>query len=150
MNGNGVELGSNGAPGRTRSFVALLRELANGSADLVRNEIRLARIELTAITANVARGTAEVALGAVLLLLGALALVAALVLLVGDQWLPRDRYWLAALLVMIVTGALTAVFAKRGQRELAPSRLAPDQTLETLKEDKEWLKQQLTSGATSS
>jgi hypothetical protein len=33
---------------------------------------------------------------------------------------------------------------------VSPASLAPDQTVETLKEDKEWLKRRMTSGATSS
>jgi uncharacterized membrane protein YqjE len=138
-----------GAFDRTRGFGALLRDLANGSADLLRGEVKLARLELTAITANVGRGTAQVALGGVMLLLGGLSLFAGLILLVGDQWLPRDRYWLASLVVMLVTGALAALFVRRGMAQLSPARLAPDQTVQTLKEDTEWLKQQLTSGATS-
>ena len=135
---------------RSRSFGELLRDLAHGSADLLRGEIRLARMELAAIATNVARGTAQVALGAVLLLLGSLSFAAGIVLLAGDQWLPRDRYWLAALAVMAATGGLAAWFARRGATQLSPSELVPDETLETLKEDKAWLKQQLTSGATSS
>ena len=77
-----------------------------------------------------------------------LTVAAGIVLLAGDQWLPRDMYWLAALIVTIVTGVLAAVFVRRGLARLAPSQLAPGQTVETLKEDKEWLKRQLTSGAT--
>ncbi len=137
------------APDRTRGIGELLRDLANSSTELLREEVRLARLELSAIVGNVARGSAAVALGGVLLLLGGLSLATGLVLLVGDQWLPRDRYWLAAFVIMVTTGALAAWFAKRGAAQLSPSRLAPDQTLETLKEDKAWLKQQLTSGATS-
>ena len=41
-----------------------------------------------------------------------------------------------------------AALVKRGFATLSPSQLAPGQTIETLKEDKEWLKRQLTSGAT--
>jgi uncharacterized membrane protein YqjE len=134
--------------GRTRGFGELLRQLVNGSADLLRDEVKLARLEVTEIVTNVGRGTALVALGGVLLLLGGLAFAAGLILLVGDQWLPRDLYWLAALLVMILTGALAAWLAKRGMTQLSPSNLAPKQTVQTLKEDKEWLKQRLTSGAT--
>jgi uncharacterized membrane protein YqjE len=136
--------------GETRGFGELLRDLASGSGEFLRGEIKLARLELTEIAANVARGSAQVAIGAVLLLLGGLALVAGIVLVVGDQWLPRDRYWLAGLVVMLVTGALAAWFARRGLTQLSPARLAPDETLETLKEDKEWLKQRLTSAGTSS
>jgi hypothetical protein len=67
---------------------------------------------------------------------------------VGDQWL-RDHYWLAAVIVTAITAAVAYWLAKRGMALLSPSKLAPDQTVATLKEDKEWLRQQLTSGATS-
>lgn len=139
----------NGASDRARGFGALLRDLADGGSKLLRAEVKLARLELASVAATVGIGTAQVALGGVMLLLGGLSLAAAVVLVAGDQWLPRDLYWLAALLVLLVTGIFAALFARRGLRALSPSRLMPDQTVQTLKEDKEWLKQRLTSGATS-
>jgi uncharacterized membrane protein YqjE len=138
-----------GRDGR-RGIGSLLRDLAEGSVTLVRDEVRLAKIEIGGIAAGIGKGTAFVAMGAVLALLGGLSLLAGLVLLVGDQWLPADLYWLAALILLVITGALAAWFAKRGMALLSPSGLAPDETATTLKEDKEWLKQRLTSGATSS
>ena len=92
----------------------------------------------------------SVATGGVLALLGGLSLLAGLILLIGDQWLPRDLYWVAALIVVVVSGGIALLFLRRGLSLLSPSALAPDQTVETLKEDKEWLKQRMTSGATSS
>ena len=133
----------------SRSMTALLRDLAEGSATLVRQEARLARLELGMIFAAVGKGTAAVAGGGVLLLLGALSLFTGIIMLTGDQWL-RDRYWLAALLVLLVSGAIAVWLARRGLALLSPNRLAPVQTVATLKEDREWLKRQLTSGATSS
>jgi uncharacterized membrane protein YqjE len=124
-----------------RGLGALLRDLAEGSAELVRNEVRLARMELSAAAGAAARGTAFVAVGGVLLLLGALATSTGVILLVGDQWLPRDLYWLGALLVALITGGVAAWFALRGRALLSPSALAPHETVATLKEDKEWLKQ---------
>jgi hypothetical protein len=50
---------------------------------------------------------------------------------------------------LVITGVLAAMFAKRGMALLSPAKLAPNETLTTLKEDKEWLKQRLTSGETS-
>ena len=70
-------------------------------------------------------------------------------MLIGDQWLPADRYWLSALIVLVITGATAAWLAKRGLTLVSPSHLAPHETVTTLKEDKEWLKQRLTSDATS-
>ena len=126
-----------------RTLGALIRDLADGSATLVRQEVYLARLEFTAIARAVGTGTGLVATGTVLAVLGALTLLIGIILLPGDQWL-RDRYWLAALIVMLLSGAVAAVFAKRGMALLSPQKLAPDQTLATLKEDKEWLRQQLT------
>ena len=133
-----------------RGLGALLRELAEGSAQLIRGEARMARVEVSELVSGVARGTAFMAAGIVLLLLGSLALLTGVVLLVGDQWLPRDLYWVGALLLVVISGALAGWLANRGRRALSPAALAPDQTLDSLKEDKEWLKRRMTSGATSS
>ena len=133
-----------------RGLGTLLRDLADGSAALVRGEARLARIEIAQIATGIGKGTAFVATGAVLALLGSLSLLAGIVFLIGDQWLPADQYWLGALVVLVIAGAIAIVLARRGMSLLAPSQLAPTETVTTLKEDKEWLKQRLTSGATSS
>ena len=134
----------------TRPLGALLRDLAEGSASLVRGEARLAKVEVGETVSAAGKGTALVATGGVLALLGVLSVLAGIVLLIGDQWLPADLYWVAALIVLVIAGAVAAWLAKRGMTLLSPSRLAPTETMTTLKEDKEWLKQRLTSGATSS
>jgi hypothetical protein len=139
-----------GQPGdEARGLGGLLKDLADGSGELIRHEVRLAQLEAKEIVGTAGRGTAEVATGGVLALLGALALLVGLILLVGDQWL-RDNYWLAALIVFVLTAGVAAFYARRGLALLSPNTLVPDQTVATLQEDKEWLKRQLTSGATSS
>lgn len=134
----------------TRPLGVLLRDLAESGVSLVRGEARLAKVEVTETVATAAQGTALVATGGVLALLGGLSVVAGLVLLIGDQWLPADLYWVAALIVLVIAGGVALWFARRGMTFLSPSQLAPTETMTTLKEDKEWLKQRLTSGATSS
>lgn len=134
----------------TRPLGVLLRDLAEGSASLVRGEARLARVEVGEMVSAAGKGTALVATGGVLALLGGLSVLAGIVLLIGDQWLPADLYWVAALIVLVIASGVAAWLAKRGMTLLSPSRLAPTETMTTLKEDKEWLKQRLTSGATSS
>ena len=131
-----------------RGIGVLLRDLADGGAALLRQELRLARAELGRIASAVGLGTALTASGAVLATLGTFALLIGMIMLAGDQWL-RDRYWLAALLGTIIAGGITAWMARRGAAHLSPRRLMPDETVQTLKEDKEWLKRQLKSGATS-
>ena len=131
-----------------RGVGTLLRDLAEGSAALVRNEVKLARIELQKMVGGVGRGTAMVASGGVLGLLGTLSFFTGIVLLGGDQWF-HDRYWVAALIFTVIAFAIAFVFLRRGQAALSPANLAPDKTVASLKEDKEWLRQRLTSGGTS-
>jgi uncharacterized membrane protein YqjE len=131
-----------------RGVGSLLRELAEGSGALVRNEVKLARLELQKMVSGAGRGTVMVASGGVFGLLGTLCFFTGIVLLFGDQWM-HDRYWLAALIVTVIAFIIAFVFVKRGQAALSPANLAPDKTVASLKEDKEWLRQRLTSGGTS-
>jgi MFS family permease len=134
----------------SRSIGDLLRELVEGGVTLMRDEVALAKLEVGGRAKLIGAGTAYVAAGAVIGALGALSLVIGLVLLAGDQWLAADRYWLAALIGLVVTGGAAALLVKRGMALVSPRRLTPEATVATLKEDKEWLKHRLTSGATSS
>ncbi len=136
--------------GNGRGIGVLLRDLVEGSADLVRGEVRLARLEIGTVAGAAGRGTGFVAIGGVLLLLGTLATFTGVILLIGDQWLPRDLYWLAALVVALIAGGIAACLVMRGRRALSPAALAPHETVASLKEDREWLKHPLTSGKTSS
>ena len=122
-----------------RSFGTLLRDLAEESVGLVRSEIRLARVEAAEAFQAIGRGSALVAAAAVLLLLGVLALLAGLILLIGDQWLPRDQYWLAALIVAVITGGIAVWFTKQGLTLLSPKQLVPEETVTTIKETKDEL-----------
>ena len=128
-----------GVPG----IATLLKQLAEGSGELVRHEVRLARIEATELVRGIGVGTATVAVGGVFGLLGALSLLAGVILLIGDQWL-HDDYWLAALIVTLIAGGVAAFYAWRGKQRLSPAQLVPNQTVETLKEDVEWLRRQRT------
>jgi hypothetical protein len=118
-----------------QSLTALLRELADGGADLVRQEARLVRSEAMDDARSVALASAGVALGGVTAGIGGLALLAGLVLLVARQWL-RDDYALAALLVALVAGGGAAAALWRARHV----SLAPTETLASLEEDIRWLK----------
>jgi len=126
-----------------RGFAALLKDFAEGGADLIKYEFRLAKTEAGGLARELGTGSAAVAAGGVLALVGVLTFITGLVMLAGDQWL-RDRYWLAALLVTVLTGGVAAFAARRGLALLSPARLAPTATIETLKEDKEWLRRPTT------
>lgn len=136
------------SPSGSGGLAALMRELAGGSTDLVRNEFRLARLELGGVLNAAARGSAGVAVGSVLLILGALAGLVGIVFLIGEQWVV-GQYWLAALIVFGLSGGVAAIAAIRGRRLIAAARMRPSETLQTLREDAEWLTQQMQSDGTS-
>jgi uncharacterized membrane protein YqjE len=122
-----------------RSIGELFSRLAIDTTRLVRQEVHLAKVELGQKAADVGKQVGLIALGGAVAYAGLLAIIAALILVLG-QYIP---VWLSALLVgLVVTG--TGYFL--GQQHLnALKRLdpTPRATVETLKEDKEWAKEQM-------
>jgi len=50
--------------------------------------------------------------------------------------------WLAFLIVTLVLGAIAAVLAMKGKKELDAINPKPEKTIQTLKEDAQWLSEQ--------
>jgi len=118
----------------------LFRQLAQDSATLVRQEMALAKAELRENVKSVARDTAKIAIGAVLAGVGALVLVGFLVLLLGDA---IGEYWAGALIVGILLLAIGGFLAMSAMKRLKQDSITPEQTLQTLKEDKQWLQSEM-------
>ena len=119
------------------SLGELLSQLASSSAGLVRDEIALAKQEMSEKATEVGAGVAVVAAGAVLGLLALGAFCAAAIIglasLVGA--------WQAALLVGALLAIAGGIIAYLGLKRLRTTRLAPSETIRTLQEDKEWIKE---------
>jgi predicted lipid-binding transport protein (Tim44 family) len=116
----------------------LLKQLAEQTQTLVKQELALARAEMTQKGKQAGLGAGLVG-GATVMALGAFgALTACLIALLATA---LNHVWLAALIVAIVYGAVAAVLAKRGKEEIQDAGPpAPEQTIETLKEDAQWAK----------
>jgi hypothetical protein len=79
-------------------------------------------------------------------MLAATALTAAIVLLLALV-MPA---WLAATIVAVIYAIVAWVLVRQGQRQLREAMPpVPEQTVETIKEDVEWVKSQKRSGMTS-
>ena len=103
--------------------------------------MKLAQAELQDKGKKAGLGAGMFGASGVVAFLGAATLIAAIVLAIATA---LDA-WLAALIVAVVYGIAAAVLAKSGQsqiKEAAPA--APEQTVETLKEDAAWAKEQIT------
>jgi membrane protein len=118
------------------SIAVLLRRLGADSASLLRQQIALARAELTHNVRSAAGAAARLAIGAATAAVGALVLLESLVLGLGD--LLGGRYWLAALIVGVVLAVAGAVLLMMAMRATRSHSLAPERTLAELRETAEW------------
>ncbi len=121
----------------------LFKQLSADLSTLIRQELTLAQAELTqkGKRAGLGAGLMGAAGIAALLALGSITacLIAALA--------TAMQTWLAALIVAALYGAGAGVLALSGKNrvgEAAPP--TPEQTVETVKEDVQWAKTQLSSG----
>jgi hypothetical protein len=123
-----------------RSLGELFGDLVRDMGILVRQEVNLATTELTYKASRVGRELALLAIGGLVAYAGLLAIVAAVIIVLAAAGLP---WWLAALIVGVIVAALGAVLVQRGLAALKRVDLAPRQTMQTLKEDTQWAKEQM-------
>ena len=127
-----------GEPEGERSFTALFAELASEAGLLLRLEMALFRAELAEKRGRLGRGAVLLALGAALAFGGLLALLAAAAAALALV-LP---VWAAAL----VTGAAALIcgsgLAYLGRRRFAARALVPRRSLDSLREDEAWVREQ--------
>jgi hypothetical protein len=121
-----------------RSLGELFSELANQTSTLVRQEVALARTEMTQKAAALGKDAGMIGAGGVLALGAYFALVAALIIIL-DIWLPL---WASALIVAVLLGAIGFVLIQQGLNAMKRVDLTPRQTIATLKDDAQWAKEQ--------
>jgi hypothetical protein len=109
------------------------RHWLEGALDHLRIDVAAARREISGMLRGVTMGSVLVAAGAVLALLGGLSLITGIILLIGDQWLPSDLFWVAALIVVAITGPIAYAMSRRGRAMLAAAVAEPTrETVESL------------------
>jgi len=123
-----------------RSIGELFGELSQDLGVLVRQEAQLAKTELQQKLSKVTTDLVALATGGVVALIGGLALTAALILLLIDP--VGLAPWLAALLVGAVLGIVGWLMVQRGLTDLKRTDPTPRRTVETIKEDLQWAKEQ--------
>ncbi len=109
----------------------LLGQLAEKIATLVRQEMALARAEVSQKATRFGRDAGYVAAGGLVAYAGFLAIVAAVIVGLATAGLP---WWLSALLVGVVVAVVGYLILRSGLDGLKKSDLTPTQTMETLRE----------------
>jgi uncharacterized protein YacL len=127
---------------RERPFGELLKQLSEETTRLVHQEIELAKAELTQKGKQAGTGAGLFG-GAGAIGFLALAALTTCFILALDAAMPA---WLAALIVAVVYGVIAAVLAMQGRNKIKQAvPPVPEQTIETVKEDVEWVKTQTPS-----
>lgn len=125
-----------------RSLGELFGDLSRQLTTLVRQEIDLARTEMTSKATSVGRNIGFLLAGGAVAYAGFLGLMAALVFALMAIGLPG---WLAALIVGGAVALVGYLLVRRGLAALRQEDLTPHRTIQTLKEDAEWARDQTTS-----
>jgi len=128
---------------RERPLGEVAKELTSDLSLLVRQEIQLARAELTQQARSAVPAVAMFA-GAAVAALCALGAVTAFLVLLFSLFLDS---WLAALVVTLLLAAVAGVLALQGKKILARATQKPplEETIETVKEDVQWVKTRASS-----
>lgn len=118
------------------SLGKLIADLASQSAGLVRDEVQLAKQELREKVAVLQSSMVMIGAGVAVGLVASLAICAALIVGLAEF----VGVWQAALIVGLALAVVAGVLAFVGLSRLKKHSLRPERTIETLEEDKEWLK----------
>ena len=117
----------------------MFAELSRETRTLIQQEVQLAKTELSEKATKMAKGAGMIVAGGLIAYGGLLALLAAIVLGLIALGLPP---WIGALLGGIVAAGIGYLLVRSGLAALKPRELMPRKTIETLKEDAQWLKTQ--------
>lgn len=122
-----------------RSIGELFSELARETSALVRQEVALAKTEMSQKATGLGKQGAFIGAGAALAYAALLAVLGAVALLLGEV-MPL---WFATLLVAAIAGGVGFFLIQKGIKTLKQIDLKPEETIQTLKEDKQWARHQM-------
>ena len=125
------------APRTERSLGELFSDLSQKTSLLIRQEVQLAKTELAQKATQASRGSAMVGVGGAVAHAALFTLIASAVLLLVQLGLDA---WAAAGLTAVVLAGVSYVLVRSGLQAIRPMAMAPTETVGSLKETAQWLK----------
>ncbi len=126
-------------PLENRPLGDLFGDLASDMSSLVRQEITLAKVEISQKAKYVGRNVGYLVIGGAVAYAALLAIIAAIIMLLA-RVMP---HWGSALIVGAVVGGIGWLLIGKAMSALQQADLTPRETVETLKEDATWVKEQI-------
>ncbi len=119
-----------------KSLGELFSELTSEISLLFRQEMELAKLEMVQKLTEMAKNSGMMIVGVAMVYAAFLALAAAAIFALA----LAVPLWLSALIIGLFIGIIGGLLAYVGLKRLGRQSPVPEQTIETLKEDKQWLK----------
>jgi hypothetical protein len=114
----------------------LIQEMISEGQHLLREEVRLAKAEITAEAKEAGKNVGIMGAGGVIAHVALFCFAACLTLLLAGA-MPA---WIAAFIVTLVYAAVGGALFFWGKNLAAEKSLKPEHTMRTLEEDKRWMK----------
>jgi hypothetical protein len=122
-----------------RSIGELFSELANETSTLIRQEVALAQVEITRKATSAGKNVGYLAAGGFVGYAGLLAIIAGVIMGLS-YFIPA---WLAAIIVGAIIAVVSYVLVSSALTSLRNMDVKPTETVESIKEDARWLKNQV-------
>ena|SRR5688572_6560776 len=123
-----------------RSLGDLFAELAGETGTLVRQEVALAQTEIVHKATKAGKNIGYLVVGGAVAYAGVLAIIAGIIILLSNV-MPA---WASALLIGVAIAAAAYFMISSALAELKKTDPMPRNTIETIKEDAKWLKNEVT------
>jgi hypothetical protein len=120
-----------------RSPVELIKDIVGNVQEIMRSEIRLARVEMTDKARSAAKAWAMIGAGAVFGLYAFGFLLASIYNLLSYAIWP----WVSALIIAAVVGAIAGGLLYAGRTRIKRVTPTPEGAVQSVKEDVQWLKE---------
>jgi len=117
----------------------LISRLSEQAGGLIRDEVQLAKTEMSQNAKRAGKGIGLLAAGAALGYAGLLAAIATCIILLALV----VKLWIAALVITGIVIAAALLLVMLGRNAMRRQSLAPTHTLETIREDVEWARAQM-------
>ena len=121
-----------------RPFSQILQDILHHLTEIIRAELRLARVEVGHDVRSVAKASTFLITAAVLAFC-ALGLVLAGMVLALSTTLAR---WASSLIVAAAVAVIAAICLQIGRKRLTRINLKPEQTIQSIQENVTWMKNQ--------
>jgi xanthine/uracil permease len=128
-------------PEQNRSIMSLISDLARETTTLVRDEVQLAKAEVSEKVDQVGDGITSLLSGGIIVFSGVLVLLYAVVVVVADLisgWTTEP--WVAPLIVGLVVSLIGLGVLAKGRNNLKASHLRPQRTQESLQRNRDFMR----------